>query len=535
MKLLIVDDEYHVIKSIKFLLSTFPLHFDQIFSASSVKEAINLIETEQPHIIITDISMDELTGIDLMEYLNHIKYSIKIIVISGYNNFDYIRSTLQNGGVDYLLKPIEPDQLLAALKKAIELYQDEESKKMEFQKNFDIITSMSTICRESLIHRMMSQSDSTQYLAELCHIMPELASCQNCLIGYFCPKELHSSYEGHMQEKLQQISERLNSYLETRSVGLSFFTVSNGGELFIFLYNNCSQNRQLLEKKILEIEEQLSLPLTFGLSTLKTFPTQLTDGYQEAVSAFWTQDIMHEHLPVHIFSPKYQAPQFQPKPELERAVFSALLTGNEMVIDQALSRWTNQLFAFSICPLSYLCDFINYYEQLIQSWKRELLSYYKELNLNAKLDPLTSERLLENNCFQIKALNLQIKKDMLKIYDQLTSHTNNPQSDTIYQIAHYLNLNYNRPFDQSTCAKLFYINKDYMCRKFKTTFQTNMVSYLNTLRIQHAKEFLSNPDIKAKDVAFLVGFNDEKYFFRQFRKFTGYTPNEYRKQQLTIS
>ena len=124
---------------------------------------------------------------------------------------------------------------------------------------------------------------------------------------------------------------------------------------------------------------------------------------------------------------------------------------------------------------------------------------------------------------------------MLKIYDQLTSHTNNPQSDTIYQIAHYLNLNYNRPFDQSTCAKLFYINKDYMCRKFKTTFQTNMVSYLNTLRIQHAKEFLSNPDIKAKDVAFLVGFNDEKYFFRQFRKFTGYTPNEYRKQQLTIS
>ena len=87
MKLLIVDDEYHVIKTVRYLLQISPIQFDEIFEAQSAKDAITIIERERPEILITDVLMADVTGLDLMNYLNNTSIPIKTIVISGYNNF----------------------------------------------------------------------------------------------------------------------------------------------------------------------------------------------------------------------------------------------------------------------------------------------------------------------------------------------------------------------------------------------------------------------------------------------------------------
>ena len=70
MKLLIVDDEYHVIKTVRYLLQISPIQFDEIFEAQSAKDAITIIERERPEILITDVLMADVTGLDLMNYLN---------------------------------------------------------------------------------------------------------------------------------------------------------------------------------------------------------------------------------------------------------------------------------------------------------------------------------------------------------------------------------------------------------------------------------------------------------------------------------
>ena len=71
MKLLIVDDEYHVIKTVRYLLQISPIQFDEIFEAQSAKDAITIIERERPEILITDVLMADVTGLDLMNYLNN--------------------------------------------------------------------------------------------------------------------------------------------------------------------------------------------------------------------------------------------------------------------------------------------------------------------------------------------------------------------------------------------------------------------------------------------------------------------------------
>ena len=152
MKLLIVDDEYHVIKTVKYLLQMSPIQLDEIFEAQSAKDAITIIEKEHPEILITDVLMADVTGLDLMNYLNNTSIPIKTIVISGYNNFEYIRAALKEGGVDYLLKPIDADQLFAAVETAIDQWQKEDARKKQTLQHLDMIHSMSSLCKETLLY-----------------------------------------------------------------------------------------------------------------------------------------------------------------------------------------------------------------------------------------------------------------------------------------------------------------------------------------------------------------------------------------------
>ena len=146
MKVMIVDDEAHVITAVKLLVPWNELGITQILEASNPQDAIRIMEQEQPEILITDIVMQDLSGIDLMEYVNHAPFHTKVVVISGYNNFEYVRGSLQNGGVDYLLKPLDQNQLIAAVKKAVCSWNEEESLRAAVQSHADKIHSMTALC-----------------------------------------------------------------------------------------------------------------------------------------------------------------------------------------------------------------------------------------------------------------------------------------------------------------------------------------------------------------------------------------------------
>lgn len=155
MKVLIVDDEAHVIRAVKLLVPWQELGITETYEALTPQDAIRIIEAEQPEILITDIVMQDLSGIDLMKYIAGSLKHIKVIVISGYNNFDYVRSSLQHGGVDYLLKPLDQDQLIEAVKKAADAWNQEHDLYHTAQIHKDQIDSMATLCRENLLSRLI--------------------------------------------------------------------------------------------------------------------------------------------------------------------------------------------------------------------------------------------------------------------------------------------------------------------------------------------------------------------------------------------
>ena len=166
MKVLIVDDEAHVIRAVKLLVPWQELGITETYEALTPQDAIRIIEAEQPEILITDIVMQDLSGIDLMKYIAGSLKHIKVIVISGYNNFDYVRSSLQHGGVDYLLKPLDQDQLIEAVKKAAGAWNQEHDLYHTAQIHKDQIDSMATLCRENLLSRLIHGDRLRIYLLQ---------------------------------------------------------------------------------------------------------------------------------------------------------------------------------------------------------------------------------------------------------------------------------------------------------------------------------------------------------------------------------
>lgn len=528
MKLLIVDDEYHVIKTVKYLINLSSLEISEILEAGSAKDAITIIEQVQPEILITDVMMNDVTGLELMNYLNHTNIFIKIIVISGYNNFEYIRAALRGGGVDYLLKPIDADQLIAAIQKAINAWRQEDEQRTQTQKHLDMISSMSTICKETLLYRMMTQSSPEKFYQELLPIMPKLNQCRTCIVSYHNCHPFLLEQSSVAYHHLTSACMALNQALEEQNIGLCFFNSDDGWELVLFLYHHTSESLRFLEEQLILIQQKFGISLIWGQSKPMAFPASLGTAFLQAKTAFYEQDVFSIPPSVLSYSQLKADTLNAEQPELEALLYSALITGNETLINSSVEQWCLSVFPNHYAPLHHALAVISRYRTLMEQWKEELTVQYSGLNIQVSPVLSYSQLLDKNSLFSTTALIQNVKFEMLQLFGELTSPTSHPQNDIIYQIAYYIRLNYDKPFSQFACAQLFYINKNYMCRKFKNTFHVSMISYLNQIRIDHAKKLLQNSSNKIKDIANLVGFEDEKYFSRQFHKHTGLSPNEYR-------
>ena len=121
IRVLIIDDEYIMRQGLKYMINWEQEGFEIVGEASNGKDALELFDELKPHIVISDIVMPLLDGVDFTEAMHKLYPHIQIIILSGYDNFEYVKYTFMNGVVDYVLKPtLNPEELKKILKKAAE-------------------------------------------------------------------------------------------------------------------------------------------------------------------------------------------------------------------------------------------------------------------------------------------------------------------------------------------------------------------------------------------------------------------------------
>jgi YesN/AraC family two-component response regulator len=130
MKVVIVDDERHVREGIRLLGEWEQYDIEQIYEAGNGEEAIQLIQQYSPEIIFSDMKMPKMDGTQLLEWIKENHPDSKTIVVTGYDDYHYMRKAINFGSFDYLLKPIDPEILNQTLEKAVKEWEAEETKRI---------------------------------------------------------------------------------------------------------------------------------------------------------------------------------------------------------------------------------------------------------------------------------------------------------------------------------------------------------------------------------------------------------------------
>lgn len=534
MKVLIADDEKHVRDAIKMLADWDEHGVTGILEASDGQAAVELIAEESPQIVMTDMRMPRMDGTKLLEWIKDNRPDVKTIVISGYDDFELVRHTIRSGGLDYILKPVDPDALNEALEKAVEAVRKEALQdRLSTRQNMEL-NRMRPHYADKLLTDLIGGPGGKEELARQLRDefgLPDSAgSCRAAVISA-------AQLDHEVLDKFGQMPELLyftlinicNEVLMSGQKGIAFHHLGRPEEIVMLLWDETMPHQADLENIRQGIDLTLHRQVHIGAGSCLPFPQGTAASYQEARLALWRRNALSGSGWLHADAPQ------PPKPlrlsSHEESFRLAALSGSAEKIGAAVDAWMSRVGELgAVTP-----------EQLEQ-WNAEwdwMLKQWMDHNDSPSQDGPEKDALLElprslpldpQGRLSFPLWKAQYEGRLTAASRMLTQR-HSRENHIIYDIAAYLENHYAEDISLQDMAARFFLSREYISRRFKQEFGVNISDFLAGVRIEKAKLLLLNPQLRIAQVAEMVGYQDEKYFSKVFKKQEGQTPNEYRKEQ----
>jgi len=550
-KVLIVDDERLVRISIKKLVNWDKLGAEVIAEAKNVQEAMEKVNLLGPDIVITDMKMPGTDGAAFMDLLARDFTQIKIIVISGYDDFVYMRSAIKNKAIDYIMKPIDKAQLNNAISNAI----DEIN---HIKKDYDSLTKEKLVIGEK-IERIMIEKRLNELINDGRLSKSEIAKEKSLSmlyrknlkyvfvlfkffnIHFICKNNFNCDYN----EMTLRICDCIDNSIENKNK-IIFKKEHSFSEFCIIIgYGNSAENdgiaesAVLLAKKIDEnVSSQLNLKSIAGVSNVHNSFDALGTMYQESLFA-----LMHINIKDSAIISFYDKTVKQISKLVNIIIENrnkwdiAIESGNCIMVRNLLNEALGKLTEKGvICPQ----DIISLYREIFYYVERIL----RKLNLetiDAKIDDLLDEEYLvlvfveavkqgkstfpEVNRIIMERLEQCIEKVLLS--KRMRTHSN------LYEVKDFIDKYYYEDITLEKLSSKFHFSKGYLSRAFKDEFGQNISSYITNVRLNNAMEYLQQGNLKISEIMRLAGFNSLNYFCKVFKRRFGKTPSKVKSQECS--
>ncbi len=518
MKLLIVDDEMQIRTGLEVGIEWEEFGFKEVFVAKNGVEALDICEQEKPEIIITDIQMPGINGLELSRKVLEVYHNVEIIILSGYSDFDYAREAVRIGAFDYLLKPINIKELTHTVEQALKKLQ----LKIDDQNHIQISKDVERV-KWIKAHIDTNEELHTEKIQKLCNLI-NLDGHYRMSGGVISIDRIHQKNMNQQRIYVRSCIEHILSQLK----GTVLYSDENECffALSVFSHNEFERKIKRFNCEFLNLNKQFQNQYRNTLSiaisrcgNISEFPRLINEAsellrhrlYMGSQSWIYNEEVENVELP--LTSP------------IEMDVLVSCIREFDMnktqeLIDKAFERLIQRQVTS--------CDFVNAFcMQLRNALMRILLEKGIDIENNFEnnrqfLDEIPRFNLIEEYKEWITDL-------YYLIYKGLTSLMGERHSRMIVRVVDYLNVHYKEEINLTELAE--YVNKssNYLSYAFKKEMGINYVEYLNNLRIEEAKKVLQSTNKMAYEIAGDVGFSNYKYFSQVFKKVTGQTPAQYRK------
>lgn len=523
MKVLIVDDEKHVREAIRYFVPWDKYEISGIYEATNGQEAISIMQEQQPAIVFTDMRMPLMDGAELLEWLHTHFPNTKTIVISGYQDFNYVKPAIVYGGTDYLLKPLNSKQLIAAAEHAFQLWLEEEEERQQAHRQNMQLNVLRPLYWDKVLSDLVYGLASFQELKpSLCEElgMPEAAvQCRIAVIslqGADC--RLLQRFHGDVALTSFVLANVCNEVLSPERSGYAFRSWQTGVDIVILFWAAALAAEEWVCRINQSIQETYGMQVDIGLSPLNALPEALQTAFRQAREGLNERNLLQREGRIHPYREPRQgsgsSEDYVMEAELDKLRI-AVLSGDTGRMERVVEDWAGKLAGLSLFTESCFMHLQEEIRAVLQRWRPE-----EEIPLELCYD--------REGLFSVETWKNQLKAQLQRL---ASGSSQTPDGRLVLEIREYLNQNYAQDMTLQHIAERFFISRENVSRKFKQITGENLSDYLTNLRIEKAKTLLLNTGLRLSQISELVGYEDEKYFSRVFKKSAGMTPREYRKQQ----
>lgn len=532
IKVLIVDDEYLVRTGLKEIIDWESLGFEVVGEAANGKEGCEKYFDLKPDIIITDIRMKIMTGIEMLENLKKSDdFNAEVIILTAFDEFDYAKSALENGAIGYILKPVKENELLSLLMRA------KERCEIKAKNDFLINHAKSHVdqMKNAFIISMLTDetADETEIYEKCKFFNIEIPDKRYTVASIKADKPKNFASYAEIYDAIESIVNNCEKNYENPKTLICKMDEANI-VLIIFHYDDNYKMLQstfsVLMNFFSEIKEQFEAitneTLSIGYSLEHKGLGDLPAAYNEARRAqdyryYWGDNSIIDYAVV----PKKtgEAPIFT-NSDIDTLI-SALNTGDLKTSKKITKDFFDRIRTNPYEDMAYIKEIVlevsivvlrsvvSDVEMINKIFGRKIIPYC-EIERLGTLDELEKwfndiiGVLFEKYC-ESKAVNIK----------RYTKEINNAKKIIESDFAKNINVAY--------VADKLYISSYYLMHLFKQETGMTFNEYLTKVRIDKAKEYIKTSHYKIYEICELVGYKDKTYFNYVFKKITGMTPKKY--------
>lgn len=526
-KVILVDDEQSVIDGLMSLLNWEDYGYEIIATANSGEEAITLVLKHSPDLVVTDMNMDGLNGLELLQMIHQNAGNIKTLVISGYEDFSYARGALQYGAFDYLLKPVKTGELLNAL-----IGISNELGNVNDATSTDDTDEVLAILRSRFLFSLCSGEvkDAMTIENELKRFDLNFDFNRYCVMILDLDfMDIHNDNDTYIKDNVELIRFACANMIES-GVGKSrerivFYNFEN--RIYVFYGYSIVEGEELKEKHA-ELQKKISsfikMPVTTGVSRIHSGVESIAKAYREAEATLKYKLIFGRNTLIYYSDVEsFMRNTFEMPVDIEKKIVSAVAYGDLPNIKSMV----NELFD-------------NFMEQKARAEdiEAECTTLYQLINHSASEMSIDINEHISREIDKLRASfqhqNITIVMDtLIEGLSDITKSMLNGMSDNykeiIIQICDFIKSNFHEDISLNKMSERFFISPSYISRLFKEHTNGNFIDYLIQIRISEAKKLLASSNLKIYEISERVGYVNSKYFSQLFFKHVGKTPREYRE------
>ena len=519
-KVLIVDDEYFIGKLIYKLIAWEDKNLECVSILDNGEDAIDYIKKNTPDIVITDIRMPGVSGLDLIRETRDTSNKIQYIIISGYREFEYAREAMKYGIDHYVLKPINKDDLSEALDDVIKILGEIENKEAREKRLIETVENSKKIIKSSILKDIIENNDYDNSI--FLNKDSRLFRAINIKLDY---ENIDQVYKRQDSITVSKVVDIVNKILEV-NVGEVIGCNKEFMNIF-FLFNYSIEDAKsigsILNTTLSKINEYLigfeRYRATIGVGNEKSELNDIKISINEArytiekrLSIGINRVIYFEDLNRVNLSNEYVDIMNEYNDELKRSMESFDIEKIKYILSEIfrkISDGQNEDMVYQIYDRIYGL-FKDYSDEKIEEEYRDILS-------------------LINSCCNLSDCKKVILKYVLDCLEYIKSKSEGQVLKPIRTMISYIKDNYREKITIEDMAEIVDLNPIYLGSLFKKEIGLNFSSYLIKVRIDAAKSLLIETNYTIAAIGSEVGYKDTRYFSQLFEKTVGIKPALYRK------